>query len=105
MTPASMTGSEVLRRHQIGEAVRDLQQRLAALGYVPSGDDAGVFGAGTEAALRAFQEARGIRVDGVCGPATWAALVESGFALGDRMLYESSPNLRGDDVADLQHRL
>jgi len=105
MTPASMTGSEVLRRHQIGEAVRDLQQRLAAAGYVPSGDDAGVFGAGTETALRAFQEARGIRVDGISGPETWAALVESGFALGDRMLYESSPNLRGDDVADLQHRL
>ena len=105
MTPASMTGSDILRRHQTGEAVRDLQQRLAAAGHLPVGDEPGVFGAGTEMALRAFQEARGIRVDGVCGVETWAALVESGFALGDRMLYESSPNLRGDDVADLQHRL
>ncbi len=105
MTPASMTGSEILRRRRTGEAVRDLQQRLAAAGHLPVGDEGGVFGAGTEVALRAFQEARGIRVDGICGPETWAALVESGFALGDRMLYESSPNLRGDDVADLQHRL
>ena len=36
MTPASMTGSEILRRHQVGEAVRDLQQRLAAAGHLPS---------------------------------------------------------------------
>ena len=90
---------------QVGEAVRDLQQRLAAAGHLPIGDEAGEFGAATETAVREFQEARGIRVDGICGPETWAALVESGFALGDRMLYESTPNLRGDDVADLQHQL
>jgi len=100
-----MTGAAVLRLHHRGEPVRDLQQRLAAAGHVPVGDDAGVFGPATESALRAFQEARGIRVDGICGPETWAALVESGFALGDRLVYERSPNLRGDDVAELQRRL
>jgi N-acetylmuramoyl-L-alanine amidase len=100
-----MTGAAVLRLHHHGEPVRDLQQRLAAAGQPPLGDEAGVFGAATEAALRAFQEARGIRVDGICGPETWSALVESGFAFGDRLLYERSPNLRGDDVAELQRRL
>jgi N-acetylmuramoyl-L-alanine amidase len=95
----------VLRLGNEGEAVRDLQQRLASVGQVPTGDDAGRFGPATEAALRSFQEARGIRVDGICGPETWAALVESGFALGDRLLYERSPNLRGDDVTELQQRL
>jgi len=102
---ASMTGSDILRRSNSGKAVRDLQQRLAAANFAPVGDDAGEFGASTEARLREFQEARGIRVDGVCGPETWSALVESGFALGDRLLYERSPNLRGDDVARLQHQL
>ncbi len=97
--------ADILRRDSAGKAVRDLQQRLAAAGYVPVDDDAGTFGSATEAAVRAFQEARGIRVDGICGPETWAALVESGFALGDRLLYERSPNLRGDDVAEFQHRL
>jgi N-acetylmuramoyl-L-alanine amidase len=96
---------ELLRRGSAGEAVRDLQQRLAAAGYAPTGDDAGVFGAPTESSVRAFQDARGIRVDGIVGPETWAALVESGFALGDRLLYERRPNLRGDDVAELQHAL
>jgi len=35
---------ELLRSGSTGEAVRDLQQRLAAAGYVPLGDDAGAFG-------------------------------------------------------------
>ena len=52
-----------------------------------------------------FQEARALRVDGVCGRETWTALVESGFRLGDRMLYLRRPMLHGDDVADLQRRL
>jgi N-acetylmuramoyl-L-alanine amidase len=32
-------------------------------------------------------------------------LVEASWSLGDRVLYHRSPNLRGDDVAELQHRL
>ena len=55
--------------------------------------------------MRAFQDARGLRVDGICGPQTWAAVVESGWRLGDRLLYRRRPMLRGDDVAELQRRL
>ena len=55
--------------------------------------------------MRAFQDARGLRVDGICGPETWGALVESGYRLGDRLLYLRRPMLRGDDVAELQRRL
>jgi N-acetylmuramoyl-L-alanine amidase len=94
-----------LRRGEVGEGVRDLQRRLAALGHDSAGDEAGEFGPATEAAVRAFQQQRGLLVDGLCGPQTWAALVESGFALGDRMLYFRQPMLRGDDVAELQRRL
>src|SRR5690349_9631512 len=46
-----------------------------------------------------------MRVDGICGPETWSALIESGYTLGDRLLYHCHPNLRGDDVAELQRRL
>ena len=63
------------------------------------------FGAGTEAAVRAFQEPRGLRVDGICGDETWASLVEAGYRLGDRLLYHRAPMLRGDDVAELQRLL
>jgi N-acetylmuramoyl-L-alanine amidase len=55
--------------------------------------------------VEAFQHRRGLRVDGMCGPQTWAALVEAGFRTGDRFLYLRRPMLRGDDVADIQRRL
>ncbi|HEY7439815.1 MAG TPA: peptidoglycan-binding protein [Acidimicrobiia bacterium] len=97
--------STILRIGATGDAVRDLQHRLTDSGN-PTGDDqAGTFGAGTELAVRGFQEQRGIRVDGICGHETWTALIESGYALADRMLYHRSPNQRGDDVLDLQRRL
>lgn len=41
----------------------------------------------------------------MCGDQTWAAVVEAGFRLGDRRLYQRKPMMRGDDVADLQRRL
>jgi N-acetylmuramoyl-L-alanine amidase len=95
----------VLRRGDRGEAVRDLQGRLARAGYDTSNDEIGELGAATEAAVRAFQEARGLRVDGIVGSETWSSLVERGYSLGDRLLYRRRPMLRGDDVADLQERL
>jgi N-acetylmuramoyl-L-alanine amidase len=94
-----------LRRGETGEAVRDLQRRLAGIGHDASADEPGDFGPATETAVRAFQHQRGLVVDGLCGQQTWAVLVESGFGLGDRMLYFRQPMLRGDDVAELQRRL
>lgn len=85
--------------------MRDVQRRLQGLGHDAPGDDAGVYGPATEAAVRAFQGRRGLRVDGVCGRQTWAELVEAGYSLGDRMLYRAGRMLRGDDVAELQRRL
>ena len=85
--------------------MRDLQQRLGTLGHDAAGDPAGHFGAATEAAVRAFQDSRGLRVDGICGQQTWSALVEAGYRLGDRLLYLRHPMLRGDDVAELQRQL
>ena len=63
------------------------------------------YGPFTEAAVRAFQERRGLVIDGICGQQTWSSLVEAGYRLGDRLLYLRTPYLRGDDVADLQRRL
>jgi hypothetical protein len=53
--------------------VRALQARLRALGFDPGPLD-GLFGPRTQAAVRAFQRARGLEVDGVVGPRTWTAL-------------------------------
>ncbi|MDJ0923586.1 MAG: peptidoglycan-binding protein [Acidimicrobiia bacterium] len=88
-----------------GEAVRDIQDRLGALGFASSADTRGSFGEATVAAVSAFQSKRGLWVDGIVGPDTWRALVSAGYALGSRILYHRVPMMRGDDVADLQRRL
>jgi N-acetylmuramoyl-L-alanine amidase len=88
-----------------GNAIADLQTRLSALGIDVLPDIPGEFGLGTRAAVEAFQHLRGLRIDGICGPQSWAALVEAGFKLGDRFLYRRRSMFRGDDVAELQRRL
>ncbi|MGA1038531.1 MAG: peptidoglycan-binding domain-containing protein, partial [Ilumatobacteraceae bacterium] len=42
---------------------------------------------------------------GCCDELTWTALVEAGWTLGDRLLMITAPNLRGEDVAELQRIL
>jgi len=57
-----------------GDDVRALQQALADKGFSPGSID-GVFGAGTDAAVRAFQLSEGdLLVDGQAGPRTQARL-------------------------------
>ena len=94
-----------LRLGMQGEAVVDLQLRLGALGHPTGPDEAGDLGPATVEAIRTFQQARGLRVDGICGDETWGCLVDTGRVLGERLLYERSPMLRGDDVARLQAAL
>ena len=55
-----------------GNATRQVQQRLADRGWKIAVD--GVFGKGTDAVVRKFQTEKGLEVDGVVGPQTWAAL-------------------------------
>ena len=84
-------------------AVGDLHRRLTALGYSPDPD--GSFGIRTTRELKKFQERRGLVSSGICDQATWAALLEAGYRLGDRLLYLTRPMQRGDDVVALQRRL
>ena len=56
-----------------GSEVTKLQQALNALGY-DCGEADGIFGAATEAAVRAFQRDHELTVDGIAGKDTQAAL-------------------------------
>lgn len=95
-----------LRRGDAGSDVVELKRRLAATGSVSDEQtDSDVFDDACDLAVRHFQQARGLTVDGVVGPGTWTSLEEAAWQLGDRVLEVASPLMRGDDVTVLQHRL
>jgi N-acetylmuramoyl-L-alanine amidase len=96
----------LIRRGERSTAVQDLQARLERLGLpIAPQELGGSFGLTTEEAVRAFQQSRGLDVDGIVGDATWRALVESSWSLGERILRLQEPYLRGDDIRDVQLRL
>ena len=105
----------LLRRGDDGPAVAEIRASLASLGYLnyPATPQTGVWNAPEavfdetiETAVRAFQQARGLLVDGIVGPATYRALKEASYHLGARFLfYQLSSPLYGDDVVALQRRL
>jgi hypothetical protein len=66
----------ILQNGDRAPAVADLQQALGALGLYSQPVD-GVFGDSTGAAVLAFQRDHGLVVDGIVGPTTVQALVET----------------------------
>ena len=65
-----------IRKGAKGAAVTELQGLLKKHGYsLPRYGADGSFGAETETALKAFQKDKGLTADGVCGPASWEALL------------------------------
>lgn len=90
-----------------GPAVAEIRRVLAGLDLlVPSAPDSDEFDAHTERAVRAFQQSRGLSVDGRVGTETWRALDAARWRLGARTLYHSVPEpLTGEDIRSLQERL
>ena len=70
---AALAAPPTLRLDSRGAAVTTLQNKLKAAGFNPGAAD-GHFGPKTLAAVKAFQQARGLTADGVVGPKTWNKL-------------------------------
>jgi N-acetylmuramoyl-L-alanine amidase len=96
---------QVFRRGDTGPAVAEIQAALVALGRLPAVPDEPVFDDASDAAVRAFQQDRGLAADGLVGPETYAALQAARLRLGDRLLSRQSKMFVGDDVTALQERL
>lgn len=100
---AALAAPPTLREGSKGASVVTLQNKLKAAGFNPGAAD-GAFGPKTEAAVKAFQRAKGLTADGVVGPKTWAALNKPPASSGG-----SGPTLRegakGEPVRALQKRL
>ncbi len=106
---------DTLRRGDRGAAVVEIRAALSSLGLLENPDDdfttgkqvaLDVFDAELDHAVRAFQQRRGLIVDGVVGEATYRALKEASYRLGARTLaHQFGAPMYGDDVATLQARL
>ena len=91
-----MNNGPVLKNGSHGDAVRRLQRILVMIKDLDYRGIDGDFGAGTEAAVKDFQQSEGLAVDGIVGPQTWQDLPAD----------PHTPLLRrgdsGDDVRRLQ---
>ena len=125
VTPPQTNELTTLRRGDKSAQVMVMQQYLMELGYLSTQPD-GQFGAGTERAVKLFQEANGLTADGVAGKGTLSILYSgSAVAYGGSSGGSSSsgsvpsatatpkPNTdiviqwesEGDDVRQYQQRL
>lgn len=66
-----------LKKGASGSAVTALQKQLIALGYLKTGTADGNFGPLTDAAVRSFQKASGLAVDGSYGSLSVAAMAKA----------------------------
>ncbi|MFM8600101.1 MAG: peptidoglycan-binding protein [Mycobacterium sp.] len=106
---------DALRRGDRGAAVVEIRAALSALGLLVGQEEnpstgsqvaLDVFDDSLDEAVRAFQQQRGLLVDGVIGEATYRALREASYRLGERTLnHQFGAPMYGDDVATLQSRL
>ncbi len=106
---------DTLRRGDRGGAVVEIRSALGALGLLDNPDEhlttgkqvaLDFFDDDLDHAVRAFQQRRGLLVDGIVGEATYRALREASYRLGARTLaHQFGAPMYGDDVATLQSRL
>ena len=105
----ALAASILVKDGSRGESVRHVQSLLIEQGYLEDGAD-GVCGPNTVAAIRKFQQANQLTVDGICGDGTYRVL-SGGKAYeppkathaGGRMLYVSATAYSSQDPGNSPH--
>ena len=100
----AFAGSILVRAGSRGSSVREVQELLIEKGYLNDIAD-GVAGEKTVAAIKDFQKAAGLTVDGVCGNGTYRALTGHDYEgtndslnlAGSRVMYVSATAYSAQD--------
>ena len=95
---AAALQASTLHNGSRGESVRSLQQALITLSYLKGTAD-GVFGNKTEQAVRAFQSARKLTVDGLAGTKTQALLQEAAAAANNAAAPQSNSSAASETAS------
>lgn len=72
--PKTLDACVTVKRGAKGNITKLIQERLNSVGFKLSTD--GIFGSGTENAVKVFQRNRGLSVDGIVGKNTWEWLLK-----------------------------
>jgi peptidoglycan hydrolase-like protein with peptidoglycan-binding domain len=85
---------QTLKEGAVSNTVRQMQQRLVALGYLTDEAD-GVFGPLTSLALIAFQKDQRLTADGIAGALTLSALNKIAVEKEEEQIAAVAPNVNG----------
>ncbi len=98
---------EPITRGMTGAAVEDIQERLCSIDYGIDEQERATqsYGISTATAVAHFRLDHGMSLGDEVDSATWVALVDETYRMGDRTLYLRLPNFHGADVRQLQHCL
>ena len=107
-TPAPVY-TTTLKEGSKGTEVKELQVKLINLGYLKASAD-GIYGSTTKRAVRSFQSANGLKVDGIAGPATRSAIDAAASKLSPSQIITVTGVIlksgsSGDAVRTLQNNL
>lgn len=95
MPKDTVLGDRILKKGMKGSDVKTLQEKLMELGYkLPKYGADGEYGSETIEAVKAFQKASGLSVDGQFGPKSLEALMDA--LAGDAPEDEDKPVVSGD---------
>lgn len=89
----------ILKNGSTGSDVGIVQNNLKMLGYDPQGIDC-IYGENTETAVKEFQEANGLKADGIVGDCTWNTLISKIKDI-QGALNENGFNLSLDGIAGI----
>lgn len=72
--PITLAGCPMVKIGAIGNITKLLQEKMNILGF-SAGNEDGIFGKLTKAAIMKYQSSRGLYVDGIVGEKTWSKLL------------------------------